>query len=502
MSISYFSNGVWVFLALIGIMFSFFINESILLSFYSLGFFISIGIRFLVFTAAICNSFKLSLPLAILQPLLLASTTLLLNFPTFPSKWVQYFMGIVFIFSIILYSIFMNNASKDKSLPSLQLLRSFLEAWATDKPDFIEEILEKKSRITYIKTKVLSFFSKNARPIIVVSDVHAGPFSLVGSSNIPYELQKWFTQENYSPLILHSFSSHDLNLPSKNQVLKLLSSLHNRKNEKEVMQCTKIITSTVGHATIKGINFDGIALIIITLAPHGMEDFPRFVGEKIEECATKIGYNNIILVDSHNSQGETLTDSEHNDVIEASKNILIKLKDEIQYPFKVSFCHSSEFGVKIQQDVGPGGIGVLLFEIKGTRNFLVGVDANNAIIGLRDNVITNLKNSGINILEICTSDTHVTSGKVRNDLGYFPLGDLTDPEILVDLLLMMCKKAEERLQQANLTLQIVNTEIKVMGKSNLDEFSQIVDRTLSVAKRGGKLIIFELIILILISSLF
>jgi len=41
-----------------------------------------------------------------------------------------------------------------------------------------------------------------------------------------------------------------------------------------------------------------------------------------------------------------------------------------------------------------------------------------------------------------------------------------------------------------------------MDKSNLDEFSQIVDRTLSVAKRGGKLIIFEFMILILISSLF
>ena len=46
-------------------------------------------------------------------------------------------------------------------------------------------------------------------------DIHPGPFSPVGGSDIPHQIYKTM---NSSAMVLHSVSDHSLNLPSQQDV--------------------------------------------------------------------------------------------------------------------------------------------------------------------------------------------------------------------------------------------------------------------------------------------
>jgi putative membrane protein len=499
MAISYVANGCWITLALLGLALSPLL-PTVLSTLFILGFFLAVAFRLLIFVSAVCGGDLKGVIAAIFQPLALfiliyfMAQNIILSNPT------TFILGSLFVASVGIYLVVVDRASGDRSLNSLKMLRAFLEAWAAEKPDLLERLIEERSEEAQIKTYLLAFSTNYTNPAIVVSDVHPGPFANVGSSNIPFEMQQRLS-DKFAPLILHSFSSHDLNLPSKRYVDLLLESLNHLKSINSSGVCTEFLTETYGKAIVNGIAFDGTALLTITLAPEGMEDFPSEVSEKIRADAAKLGFNNLIIVDAHNSQGETNSASELNDIVEASKRLLQKLRDSPKYPFKVGFSHSSELNLTFKQDVGAGGIGVLLFEVAGKRFLLVGADANNAVRGLRDRLVNGVKIDGVKVVELCTSDTHSASGKARSPIGYSPLGELTGVDEIINAVRALAKKAEERLADATLTTKLAYAQVKVMGEKILNEFSRIFDNVFEVAKTGGKILLIEFLLIIVAASL-
>jgi len=499
MAISYIANSCWIALALLGLATSSLL-PTVFSKLFILGFFVAVAFRLLIFVSAVCGGALVGVVAATFQPFILFISfyfTLQIHVASNPTPFI---LGSFFVTSIGIYLVVVDRATGDKSLKSLKMLRAFLEAWAADKPDLLERLIEDRSEEAQIKTYLLAFSTNHTNPAIVVSDVHPGPFANVGSSNIPFEMQQRLS-DRFKPLILHSFSSHDLNLPSKRYVELLLKSLDDLNPINSSKVCTEFLTETYGKATVNGIAFDGTALLTITLAPDGMEDFPRHVSEKIRADAAELGFSDVILVDAHNSQGETNSASELNDVVEASKRLLQKLRVSPKYPFKVGFSHSSELNLRFKQDVGAGGIGVLLFEVGGKRFLLVGADANNAVRGLRDRLVDGAKIDGVKVVEICTSDTHFASGKARSPIGYSPLGELTGVDEIIDAVRSLTKKAEERLAEAILTTELAYAQVKVMGEKILNEFSRIFDKVFEVAKIGGKILLIELLVIIVAVSL-
>ena len=499
MAISYLANGCWITLALLGLALSPLL-PTVPSTLFILGFFLAVAFRLLVFVSAVCGGDLKGVVAAIFQPLALFTLIYFMAQNLTLSNPTTFILGSLFVASVGIYLVVVDRASGDRSLNSLKLLRAFLEAWAAEKPDLFERLIEERSEEAQIKTYLLAFSTNYNNPAIVVSDVHPGPFANVGSSNIPFEMQQRLS-DKFAPLILHSFSSHDLNLPSKKYVDLLLESLNHLKSINSSGVCTEFLTETYGKAIVNGIAFDETALLTITLAPEGMEDFPSEVSEKIRADAAKLGFNNLIIVDAHNSQGETNSASELNDIVEASKRLLQKLRDSPKYPFKVGFSHSSELNLTFKQDVGAGGIGVLLFEVAGKRFLLVGADANNAVRGLRDRLVNGVKIDGVKVVELCTSDTHSASGKARSPIGYSPLGELTGVDEIINAVRALAKKAEERLADATLTTKLAYAQVKVMGEKILNEFSRIFDNVFEVAKTGGKILLIELLLIIVAASL-
>ena len=153
------------------------------------------------------------------------------------------------------------------------------------------------------------------------------------------------------------------------------------------------------------------------------------------------------------------------------------LRKSVQHPFKTGFAHSSELKeTKLAGDIGPAGVGVLILEVDGAKHTLLAIDANNARRGLREEIISRLKESKISILELCTSDTHINAGKVSTRQGYIALGDKTETDTLVDVARRLYDLADERLSESRFDIKCVDTDVRIIGGRLLKDVSQALDQ--------------------------
>ncbi len=498
--ISVSTSVLWLAVVFLGIL----VFSSKLLSFVIVGAFFSAMLRLLVFGAVFFRSPYQALPLATLQPLLLLAVL------TASSNVYAYVAerplllggGILLLAAVLLYLRLVNRSSSGLlPVPTLTIFQAFLQAWSVEEAAPLEKILEKSSSKTTVTTSVITFHSDGVKPMIVVPDVHPGPFYPIGSSNLPYQLHHHFAQQGFLSLILHGVSGHELNLVSKNEVNNLLSSYKRLNTLGEGTTCSAPLTVTSNRAVVNGLVFGEYPFLFLTLSPHGMEDFPREIKKPLEETAFANGFKHLFLVDTHNSQGEEIEQDEADEAVDAAEKALNNLRKSTQYPFKTGFAHSSELEeTGLAGDIGPAGIGVLVLEVDGTKHTLLAVDANNARRGLREEIISRLRELKISILEICTSDTHVNAAKVPTRQGYITLGDKTSADTLVDVARRLYERAVERLFESKFDIRSVETDVKIVGGRLLNDVSKALDQVTGTARRGGfSLIVLSL--LLFISSL-
>jgi putative membrane protein len=85
------------------------------------------------------------------------------------------------------------------------------------------------------------------------------------------------------------------------------------------------------------------------------------------------------------------------------------------------------------------------------------------------------------MLEVCSSDTHSTSGK-RTREGYFALGTTSSLEKIAAAYIQLCAKATELAAGSAFELAYAQSAIKVMGKKQFEDYSLALDRSVKVTK--------------------
>ncbi|MCL4435105.1 MAG: DUF2070 family protein [Thaumarchaeota archaeon] len=498
--ISVVTSGLWLIITLIGTL----VSPGKLLSFIVVGAFFSAMLRLLVLGAVFFHSPYQALPLATLQPLLLTIiltadynlSEYLSGHPMLPAG------GVLLLAAVLLFLSRVNRSSSGLlPVPTLTIFQAFLQAWSVEEAAPLESILEKSSSKTTVTTSIITFHSDSVKPMVVVPEVHPGPFYPIGSSNLPYQLHHHFAQQGFLSLILHGVSGHELNLVSKKEVNNLLSSYKHLNKLGEGATCSAPITVTSNRAVVNGLAFGDYPFLFLTLSPHGMEDFPREIKKPLEETASANGFKHLFLVDTHNSQGEEIEQEEAAEAVDAAEKALNSLRKSVQHPFRTGFAHSSELKEpKLASDIGPAGVGVLILEVDGAKHALLAIDANNARRGLREEIISRLQESRISVLEICTSDTHINAGKVSTRQGYIALGDKTETETLVDVARKLYDLADERISASRFDIKSVNTDVRIVGGRLLNDVSQALDQVTGTARRGG-LSLAALSLLLFLSSL-
>lgn len=391
--------------------------------------------------------------------------------------------GSFFVSWAVLWSILADKAGRPHVLSTFNLLQAFLTAWTEQKGDKMEKIVESRAKYNHIKSDVLRFVSAapSQKDIsVVIPGVHPGPFKPIGGSNLPYELFKFFGR---SAIIVHGASDHSLNIPSKNELEKYLLSFTAAKVADTAATCTDVVQIKKTRFVVTGVAFGDVVLIMLSTSSGGMEDVPPEVSSKIQDHAHYLRFSKALVVDCHNAMGGPLSTEEQHILFLCAKEALDKIKGSHQHRFSVgysaSFCHKKNN--EWREDIGQGGLAVLAIKVN-QQNYAIGwADSNNIENHVRNYVLTQLYSRGLNMVEICTSDTHDTSGK-RTKQGYYPLGSMTDVKEILAQYEELTSRSFDDPKECSFSHLSVDSEIKVMGKGQFDDYSKALDRSMNLTK--------------------
>ncbi|MFQ5921152.1 MAG: DUF2070 family protein [Nitrososphaerales archaeon] len=497
-----FASALWLFTAILGLA-----SATIWgggdpgFHFLIVGMLLVVAFRIGIFASVFGASLGRAVAVAPILPLtFFASFVSVENLPLFLSNGTGLGFGLGLVAIAIVWAVLADKAGRPQVPSAFNLLQAYLLASTRHNPESMEAIIERRARESRVSTYMLAFKTPKARSLIVLPDIHPGPFHPVGGSNLPYEIYKAYSKESMNAVVMHSVSDHSLNLPSRTQVERYLGSLNEQQESFEHGKtCTEPITIQINKARVTSLAFGKVAMLMLSMAPHGMEDVPDVVRREVEGYARRRGFSHSLVIDTHNSMGKHLDEDETSDLTKACRVALDELIKKPQYVFRFGFCHSSEIAADAG-DTGPAGLGVMVISVNG-KTFAMGwADSNNMARGLRESIISHLAENDISMLEICTSDTHFTSGRVRNRTGYFTFGSLSSPEAVGKWYLQMARRAVAEIDDADYSVIRSSSDVKIMGREQFSDYSKTLDRAMNFTKASLGITVAVYIVLLVVAG--
>ncbi|MFW9867476.1 MAG: DUF2070 family protein [Candidatus Thorarchaeota archaeon] len=390
-------------------------------------------------------------------------------------------------------------------------IRAFVLSMTTEgNDDLIESYFDRvgiKSNVKIQYLLIRSTRTKSLKGLIIIPNVHFGPFKTCGSSDLPEHIYKTF---NDIPgiTVYHTTNDHTQNLTTQENVEKILDrikkDIHTIRNDGNIAWTNKIkdfSRKISNSAKLIGTEVNNVPFVFITRHPLPSDDIEAGIGDEIRNHAISNGYKDIIIIDSHNAiigdevliKRDTI---ESQDLISVSKKYLDskKIKDSNGVSMLYGVANGSFKNYSEKDGIGIGGIVLHLFknESTGQKTALIHFDGNNAYVDIRSYILNLLQNRGIEKGEITTSDSH-TVARQFSGRGYSPIGD----KIKIDEIL---KKIDSLIQIAENYLEPVEfyykasivDNVKIWGNPNY--FNAILDTLKECIKVSQNLLTFSLII--------
>ena len=425
---SLFANMLWAATVLLGLLASFVLSKETSLFFVTFGMFLFASFRIGIYTTTLGVSLKKAWAICFVQPLAMF-TVLVPQELWIPmlSDPVTLFYGISFMIIASVWSVLTDRAGRPGMESTHKTIQAYLASQKNDHTE-AEEIMEQRSSETKVATSQIRLSANDGGKEfrMVLPEIHPGPYHPVGGSNIPYLIYKNLSS---SAMVMHSISDHALNLPSKNEVENYLKNLENSEVKEEGLQCTEPVTVQINKARVIGLLFGKNPLLFLSLSPHGMEDIPNYMKNDIEQYAKNRNYSKPLIVDCHNAMGEEISNEDGEDMLKAAKSCLDTLITKDSFPIEFGYANSDGMDVWTE-DLGMGGLGIVCLKINEKKYFLGWADANNMENGVREKIIDLFEKRDLQLIEICTSDTHYAPVKARNRNGYYQLGLITSADKL------------------------------------------------------------------------
>ena len=477
---SFFGNTLWLITVVAGIIGSSMLSTEPSLFYVALGVFIFSSFRIGIMTTTLGISMKKSCALCFVQPLVMFFALVPISMWSVLYDVQTLAFGVVFLGVAVAWSYITNRTGLPMIKSTHKLLQAYLQSVSQNDPQDMESIILETSKQSDISTSQIRFSTNDDKNDfrMILPDLHPGPFHPVGGSNIPYEIYKTM---NSSAMVLHSISDHSLNLPSQKDVQDYLRELSKSHVSKKGMTCTEPVTAQINKAHVVGIRLDETALLFLSLSPHGMEDVPVILKTEIEQMAKNRNFHHALIVDTHNAMGGEISQEDSQDLLTAAKNVLDILITKNNYPLQYGYANSQSMNIQTN-DLAGGGIGMLCLAFEQKKYFLCWADANNMENGVREEIITHLKNNGCELVEMFTSDTHSTTMGVRNRNGYHELGSVTKSQKLADWCLSIAKQAEENIATGKFEILENNAKVRIMGTGIFEHLSRALDNSLKMTK--------------------
>ncbi|MFW9773778.1 MAG: DUF2070 family protein, partial [Candidatus Thorarchaeota archaeon] len=366
--------------------------------------------------------------------------------------------------------------------------------------------IESKVKIQYLAIRTVK--SKKIKGLYIIPDVHFGPFKTCGSSDLPSRI---YTSFNNIPgiTVYHTTNDHSRNLTTHEELEKILTRISSDvkhietgENINWVKGIKNLSRKMQNSAKLIGTEIGDIPIMFLTRHPLPSDDIQADIGESIRKIAQSFGYQEVIIIDSHNSiigdEMPVKKDSiEGRDLINVSKNFLTSLKKtqntELS-PIKYGVAKDLLKEFSERDGIGTGGLVVHLFvnTITNQKTIFVHFDGNNAYADIRSFILNMLQNRGIEYGEVTTSDSH-TVARQFTSRGYSPIGEKIKLDFILRKLEELIPKAEKSL--TNVEFSYYSSEVdnvKIWGDPKY--FDTIMDTLQECIKVSQKLLTYSLIL--------
>jgi putative membrane protein len=468
--------------------------------FFLLGFCSALALRLLVYSAVSFVGIGRILLLSILLPAMdvapVAYTALTWNAIQFDFSILVFFVvSIIVTAGAILSFIFaINRVGKQIiGVDSLSVLKAFLATWTEDMNEPFERLFARFSQEHNIELSVLSFRRKSGdvKALMVVPAFHPGPFKNLGSSDLPYTIQKALESKMGVDCVVavpHGLSGHDLDLATQEQNQLVLQRVLELSDVKDfgsgVSQCTRIKKNGAS-ATCQV--FNKCALVALTLAPETMEDLPVELNSAIIKSSKKNGFSTAITVDAHNSiHGPFKIEEAIGPLEEASSTSLQRASKTKAANFEVGVAKVMADGFGLKEGMGPGGVIALIVRVGEQTTAYITIDGNNMVSGLRERILSTVNEMGVDEGEVFTTDTHAVNAVVLDARGYHPVGEAIDHETLIKYIKEATARALANLEPAEVGWRTETVpNVRVIGESQIQALCMLVDRASKRARNAA-----------------
>jgi len=364
---------------------------------------------------------------------------------------------------------------------SFRLIRAFTASWTEDHNEPLEAFLDEIGEEADVKSHVLLFEdAKTGEPLgaLVIPGVHPGPFRWVGSSPLPGLVQEAVEREIKRPVAIpHGISGHELNLTSREQCEKLISSvLESLRRPGELCEeATPIVSAEVESAKASCQLFGSLAFLTLTTAPETMEDLPPELDEALRAKASSLGLEAAVAIDAHNCVNGPFDRLKAVKRLEkAASEAMRKALGAPRGPFKVGFGKTVPESFSIDEGMGPGGIVALAVEVGGSKWAYVVIDGNNMVRGLRERLLAEAEALGFSGGEVMTTDTHVVNARVLVERGYHPVGEVMDWDALASYVREALQEALRAMRPARLRWGVAEAKgLRVFGAEQLKRLCEL-----------------------------
>jgi len=493
-ALSLFSILIWVGFIFLGSTVSVFLESPIFwIRFFFLGFCGALMLRLLVFSTASFAGYGRMLVSSLLQPALCIIPIL------FMDPIIGYELGVhiltfflvstfIAVLTVFLFTYLLDRVGKRTlGIPSSSLFKAFFANWTEDLNEPLENFFEKLGNEQNIKVSLLTFrTNKRIKAMMVVPALHPGPFKNLGSSLLPYMIQSALEEKLQCVVsVPHGLFGHELDLSSQFQNRKVvegvLSSISSSLNDSTA---TPFIQTRKKMAKASCQIFGDYALFTLTVAPKTMEDLPQELDSFIVDEAEKRGLS-ALAIDAHNSVQGPFDINEA--VVSLRKAAVASLKGALtheRFPFEVGASKVVPKEFTVEDGMGPGGVSVIVTKVGDQKVAYVTVDGNNMVSGLRERIISMLREIGIADGEVLTTDTHLVCGAVLTERGYHPVGEAMDQTKLINYIRQAAMEALDSMEpaEASWRTQII-PNVKVIGEKQIEALCLLADETARQAKR-------------------
>ena len=459
-----------------------------------LGFLAALILRLLVLSTISFASFGRVFVSSLLQPMLcivpVVSMSSIIGFSLGIRLILFLPLSILFAaLTVSLFVFFVNRVGRESlGVDSLLVFRVFMANWTEDLNAPLESLLERFGHKQNIKLSLLAFRAKERiKAVMVVPALHPGPFKNVGSSQLPYMLQRALENKLQCTVsVPHGLSGHELDLTSQ---------LQNRKIVEGVLDSidfllfdskgTPFMRTRKNEAGASCQIFGDCALLTLTLSPKTMEDLPQALDNMIVDEAEKRGLSSAIVIDAHNCiEGPFDLNEAAAPLRIAAVTSLEQASAHTPSPFEIGAAKVIPKEFTIREGMGPGGITVIVARIGDQKTAYVTIDGNNMIAGLREKILSLLREIGIVDGEVLTTDTHMVSGVVLTPRGYHPIGEVMDQAKLINYIRQAAMRALDDLEPAEASWRTVTIpDVKVIGEKQIEALGLLAEKTAKQAKK-------------------